>query len=516
MHVILTHKYCNTVIYIFIFQIHLKTMEHVICKKAFCSLYGIKKARVERLSSYVANNIGSPPDKRGKHNNRPNRVSANDTENVIHHIQQFPAQTSHYSRKDNIKKVFLSSELNVKKMYELYLEQYEPEAFKNLTTGRKVKNCRITYDYYYRYFTTNFNISFGRPKSDTCEKCDSLNKLIAECTDNPEQKRIYETEKNVHLNKSEVFYERLRDEVKRAKENRNVACLAFDFQQNMPLPMLPSTDVFYSRQVWMYNFNIHCFSNGKAHMFMYTECDGKKGPDEVVSCLDWYIKNVLSPETTELVLFSDNCASQNKNKTLIRYLFSLTYSNRFQKITHNFPERGHSFLPCDRDFGNIEKKKRLITRLHSPEEWHSLVKKSSKLFTVVPVKQSMFKSYGAHFKPLFKGNMKTRKNEPFKISQYKVFQYSSHHKYILKVSQNQQATVISDFSPLKKTSNGDLGFPDKLLYNGPLPIKKGKYEDVMKLARKYIASADMGFYEKLYHCQGSANEVSERSSEHSE
>lgn len=93
------------------------------------SHYGVNKARVERLSSFASKNIGSPPDNRGRHDKRPNRVSDNDTKNVLLHIKSFPAQISHYSRKDNIKKVYLSSELNVKQMYELYLEQYEPEVF---------------------------------------------------------------------------------------------------------------------------------------------------------------------------------------------------------------------------------------------------------------------------------------------------------------------------------------------------------------------------------------------------
>lgn len=64
-------------------------------------------------------------------------MSANDYELVIKHIQQFPAQTSHYSRKDNIKKVYLSPELNVKRMYELYLEQHEPDVLRGLKPGKK-------------------------------------------------------------------------------------------------------------------------------------------------------------------------------------------------------------------------------------------------------------------------------------------------------------------------------------------------------------------------------------------
>ena len=54
-------------------------------------------------------------------------------------------------------------------------------------------------------------------------------------------------------------------------------------------------------------------------MFLYAEHSAGKGPNEVISCLDFYIKT-LGPSTKKLHIFADNCFSQNKNKYLVAYL----------------------------------------------------------------------------------------------------------------------------------------------------------------------------------------------------
>ncbi|KAJ8883543.1 hypothetical protein PR048_015387, partial [Dryococelus australis] len=46
----------------------------------------------------------------------------------------------------------------------------------------------------------------------------------------------------------------------------------------------------------------------------------------------------------------DACGGQNMNNCTIRFLLSLTDTNRFDIIIHRFPILGHSYLACDRDF----------------------------------------------------------------------------------------------------------------------------------------------------------------------
>jgi hypothetical protein len=131
--------------------------------------------------------------------------------------------------------------------------------------------------------------------------------------------------------------------------------------QNLSLPKIPVQEMFYWRQLSVSVFCIHDIKTEKSAIFLYHEEQAHKGPNEVCSFLDYYIKNNISSSVDELHLYSDNCGGQNKNHTLSRMLLALTDIGRFKKIIQNFPVRGHSFLPCDRDFALIKrylKKKR--------------------------------------------------------------------------------------------------------------------------------------------------------------
>lgn len=87
--------------------------------------------------------------------------------------------------------------------------------------------------------------------------------------------------------------------------------------------------------------------------FMYDQTTCKKGANEVVSFLQYYIENVLGPDIKILYLFSNNCYAQNKNHALVRYLATLCFTEKFDVIMNRFPEPGHSFLPGERFFGII-------------------------------------------------------------------------------------------------------------------------------------------------------------------
>lgn len=72
-----------------------------VCKKAFCSIFGVSKTAVDRIVKKLQNNISSPTDNRGKDQNRPNKLPADINFQINTHINSFPKRQSHYSRLDN-------------------------------------------------------------------------------------------------------------------------------------------------------------------------------------------------------------------------------------------------------------------------------------------------------------------------------------------------------------------------------------------------------------------------------
>lgn len=87
----------------------------------------------------------------------------------------------------------------------------------------------VSYDFYYRHFQHNFNISFGSPRSDTCQTCDRLQNSINAEQDN-ESKVALQVEKKHHVLKSEKFHTALKEETVLAKDDPSIEVLSFDFQ----------------------------------------------------------------------------------------------------------------------------------------------------------------------------------------------------------------------------------------------------------------------------------------------
>lgn len=80
--------------------------------------------------------------------------------------------------------------------------------------------------------------------------------------------------------------------------------------KNMPCSIQGNCDIMY--------FGVHNLGNNNVTMYTYCEHEGKKGPSEVTSMLLDYLVNLSLDEfPNELVLISDGCPDQKKNKVMV-------------------------------------------------------------------------------------------------------------------------------------------------------------------------------------------------------
>ena len=132
-----------------------------VCKTALCTLLQISFAKINYSSRLLQ--TGQLPSKRGKHDNRPNRISEERIQLVKEHMGMFHADSSHYSRKKNPNRKYLSCLLNISKMYELYLTTCNEQNHQNPVSANAYRTI----------FNENVNLGFGSPKTDTCSKCEA-------------------------------------------------------------------------------------------------------------------------------------------------------------------------------------------------------------------------------------------------------------------------------------------------------------------------------------------------------
>ena len=159
------------------------------------------------------------------HQTPPNRIPAEVNDQIDQHIRSFPSKSSHYSRKDNHNKRYLSEELSVAKMYRLYLEKKnEPVVYAELEFGGNAQPI-VKYEYYNNRFKNHHNLSFGRPRSDTRPTCETFELKIKEACDPTVKAELLESERELHHPKAETFYSSLQQHTALAKEDSTVATL---------------------------------------------------------------------------------------------------------------------------------------------------------------------------------------------------------------------------------------------------------------------------------------------------
>lgn len=124
-----------------------------VCQGFFLATFCISNTVVENIIKKRSDHNIIEEDRRGKHVpgiKRPDesRIS------VIEHISSFPRVTFHYRRK-NSSKEYLSHDLNITKMYELYVGKCKTEGIEPEKPS-----------FYRNIFHTCFNLAFRNPNSD--------------------------------------------------------------------------------------------------------------------------------------------------------------------------------------------------------------------------------------------------------------------------------------------------------------------------------------------------------------
>ena len=133
--------------------------EHKVCKTFFIHTLDISDQRIyTAVSKKVAAGISSG-EGRGKHSNRPNKTQEDQLAKVRNHIKSFPCIESHYCRRDS-NKSYLSPDLNVKKMYRLYVSKCFEDRSKPVSVS-----------IYRRIFDRDVNLAFHHPVKDQCDLC---------------------------------------------------------------------------------------------------------------------------------------------------------------------------------------------------------------------------------------------------------------------------------------------------------------------------------------------------------
>ena len=91
--------------------------------------------------------------------------------------------------------------------------------------------------------------------------------------------------------------------------------------------------------------NIQCFDivnelDNKHFVKLYSEVDGSKSPEEIITFLYNYL---IQNEQEEIIVFADNCCGQNKNRFIMKFFYFIVNElNLLKSVRLKFLLQGHT------------------------------------------------------------------------------------------------------------------------------------------------------------------------------
>lgn len=269
--------------------------DNQVCKSFFLKTLNITDSVVVRCKKKARVNENVGEDLRGKCQVNRKRVDPNVIECIKKHIQSFPMVESHNCRKDT-QKMYLQSDLNLAKMYDLFSE-LNPESTVKISTYRRVFK--------------EYNLSFHKPKKDQCSTCTKYTVATVE-----EREKI-QAKYDQHLANKKASRDAKNLDKEIAMKDPSLKVYTFDLQSVLPTPCGEVSNFYYVRKFATYNLTMYDLATAEGYCYMWHETQGARGADEIASIIYRHI-NQLPDTVKKVILYSDCCGGQNRNR-YVRY-----------------------------------------------------------------------------------------------------------------------------------------------------------------------------------------------------
>jgi hypothetical protein len=170
-----------------------------------------------------------------------------------------------------------------------------------------------------------------------------------------------------------------KQEAHMAKENAKELCdnktvvITMDVQSVLLAPRLMASSIYYKRKLQIHNMTFYRLNDSEVDLYVWNESDGGVSCNEFVSCITHYI-SMLPTEVTRVILISDGCAYQNRNRVLSSGLWDLSKLQNIV-IEQLYLERGHTMMEADSVHAQLDRMfKRAI--IYAPSDYIYLMRQA--------------------------------------------------------------------------------------------------------------------------------------------
>lgn len=439
-----------------------------VCRRFFLATFNITDSLIRSVVAKTTAEGCLEKDKRGKHP-PPNKLPQTEEEHLEKHIASFPAVESHYCRKSTGRK-YLDKSLNVQIMHKMYVEECKKNSLKPVSISK------------YRQVFRRYNLGFFKPKKDQCKFCLAYKAFSSKKQE--EEKSKFE----LHMAKKESA-RRERDLDKEVSQsNKKIIAFNFDLQAVLTTPKGPSGQIFYMRKLAVYNLTVYNLGNQKVLCYVWDETQGKRGANEIATCIFEYISN-QKDDVESIRMMSDGCGGQQKNSIFATMCLRLVQTHPSLKtIDHKFFETGHTEMECDSIHSKIERKSKYIP-VYTPESWAQIIRSARNNPFPFEVNMLTFDDF-INFK-LVSSNVTT--NIPWRRVCWLRYEKDSPYTIFYKTD------FQGDFQTAEiRGKRGRKVESLQKVYSACMPISNAKHKDLMKMCEDYtIPKAYHSFYKSI-------------------
>lgn len=424
-------------------------------------------------------NIASSKDKRGI-NSPPHKFKEMYRQEIIAFIESHRPVCSHYRREHAPNRRYLPSDLSVAQLHNVFNQ------------GHVGETC--SYSYFHSVFLS-LNISFSAPENDKCVKCEEHKRVhpipeehnCIEC--GCEECMLYQPHKK-HASEAR---EALHLDTDRMKDGVEVATV--DMQKVLQMPKVPSKDYFFSRKLVLFNETFACpGKDNDAMCILWHEGEAGRKAFNVANAYNKFVEEKRNAK--EIILFLDNCNSQNKNWTLLTSLPMMVNNPNVgvQLMTLKYFEPGHTFMSADGVHGNIASAMKKMSTIGDMRDYVDVIQNSrSKMKTVVIDHTDM---------KLFKNEVKS--NPGFLLADIKVIQVRRGSAQLFTKTSHSQKDFVERNILKKKAEqtllkhirqrSDPLDIPTMQTKRG---IPKQKKEEIIKMCSPFLPRWKKSFFEEI-------------------
>ena len=327
-----------------------------VCRQMFLNTVGISERQVRTVLDKTDSHGILHEEKKGKRTAHQVMKDATMRQKIKEHINRLPRMESDYCR-SRTSDQYLSPNLTVLKMYELYKSETE-------------KQEQGSFSLYYTVFK-EMGLKFHTPKKDICGICDSFHKASGE------EKESLRANYEEHTHQKTKVRDIKTQMKERAAKDHHISAATFDLQQVMYLPQSNRCEIFYKRRLSCFNFTIYELNSKEGHCYFWHEGQAKRGANEISSHVYHFLVSLDARNITEVALFADGCAGQNKNSILPAMLMYVVQNSRnLKKITVYFYETSLGQSEGDSMHSTIERMLKRSGEVFLPSQLSTIIRLS--------------------------------------------------------------------------------------------------------------------------------------------